>query len=268
MLARALTVPPRDRDPVFMYGGRLCGTFYVMSITARRTAAGVGSRVPTPRRDALHDIRVITPGIVPIGVFLGVTLAAFGEHPLGALTGAAVVYAGSAQLATATSVHSGAGVAAAVAAGAVVSARLVLYGAALEDRFRRQPAWFRWLGPAFIVDQTFVSAVARPEHRGSEFRRYWVAMGVSLLVVWLASVGSGLALAPLLPDLPHLVLVGSAMFLAMLVRRLVDRPSVAAAVVGSATAAVACVVTPTAAVLAGTLAGVLAAVGTRRRDRS
>lgn len=225
-------------------------------------------RLPTPRRDALRDVGVVSSGVAPFGISLGVTLSAYGEHPAAVLTGAAVVYAGSAQLATSTTVHAGAGIAAAVVAGVVVSARLLLYGAAMEDRFRRQPGWFRWLGPAFILDQTYLSAAARPAHRGVAFRRYWGWMGVSLLGVWLASVGSGLALAPLLPDLPHLVLVGAAMFLAMLVPRLVDRPSVAAALVGGSVAALAAVVAPTLAVLTGTIAGVLAAVFTQRLDRS
>ena len=110
--------------------------------------------------------------------------------------------------------------------------------------------------------------MARPEHRGAAFRRYWGWLSLDLLVVWLASVGSGLAVAPLLPDLPHLVLVGASMFLAMLVPRLVDRPSVAAALVGGSVAALAAFVAPALAVLTGTIAGALAAVFTQRRARS
>ena len=78
----------------------------------------------------------------------------------------------------------------------------------------------------------------------------------------------GVAAGPLLPDLPHLVLVGAAMFLAMLVPRLVDRPSVAAALVGAVVSAFAAFVLPGVAVLAGTVAGVAAAVETRRGARS
>ena len=239
-----------------------------MTSTALSPSPLEASGVPSPRRDALRDVGVVSSGVVPFGISLGVTLSAYGEHPAAVLTGAAAVYAGSSQLATATTVQAGGGIAAAVVAGVVVSARLLLYGAALEGRFRRQPGWFRWLGPVFLLDQTYLCAVARPEHRGAVFRRYWGWMGVSLLAVWLASVGSGLAVAPLLPDLPHLVLVGAAMFLAMLVPRLVDRPSVAAALVGGSVAALAAVVAPALAVLTGTIAGVLAAVFTQRRDRS
>jgi predicted branched-subunit amino acid permease len=221
----------------------------------------------SPARDALRDVRDVSAGVVPFGMFLGVALTAYGEHPLAVLFGAAAVYAGSAQLATATVLHAGAGVLAAVAAGGVVGARFVLYGAALGHRFRDQPRWFRWLGPATMVDQTYLSAVGRPEYRGTAFRRYWCWLGLDLLVVWVAAVGVGVAAGPLLPDLPHLALMGTAMFLAMLVARLTDRPSVVAAAVGASTTAVTVLVIPGVAVLAGTLVGVAAAVATRRGAR-
>ena len=201
---------------------------------------------------------------MPFGLFLGVTLAAYGEHPLGIMAGAAAVYGGSAQLATSTVLHGGAGVLAAVLAGAVVSARLLLYGGAVAARFRDQPRWFRWLGPATLLDQTYLSAVNRPQYSGADFRRYWGWLSLDLLAVWLVAVGVGVAAGPLLPDLPHLVLVGAAMFLAMLVPRVVDRPSAAAAIVGALVSAGSAFVVPGVAVLAGTVAGLLAAVVARR----
>ena len=221
----------------------------------------------SPALDALRDVRDVSPGVVPFGLFLGITLTAYGEHPLAVMAGAVVVYGGSAQLATATVLHAGAGLAAAVAAGGVVGARFVLYGAALGDRFRDQPPWFRWLGPAILVDQTYLSAVGRPDYSGAAFRRYWGWLGLDLLLVWLVAVSAGAAAGPLLPDLPHLALVGVALFLAMLVPRLADRPTVTAAVVGGVVSAATVLVVPGVAVLAGAMAGVAAAVVTKRGAR-
>jgi predicted branched-subunit amino acid permease len=221
-----------------------------------------------PWRDAARDVRAVSAGVGAFGLFLGITLTTYGEHPLSVLAGAAAVYSGSAQLATSTVLHAGAGVAAAVAAGAVVSARLFLYGAALAHRFRDQPRWFRWLGPAILLDQTYLSAIARPTYTGAAFRRYWGWLGLDLLLVWLAAVVVGLAAGPLLPALPHLVLIGAAMFLAMLVPRLTDRASLAAAAVGAAVTLLGCLVVPDVAVLAGTSAGSAAAAMVRGGGRT
>lgn len=236
--------------------------------TPTLVAPRTSTRHPSPARDAIRDIRDVSAGVVPFGLFLGVTLTAYGEHPLAVLAGAAVVYGGSAQLATSTVLHAGDGVRAAVLAGAVVSARLLLYGAAMADRFRDQPRWFRWLGPASLLDQTYLSALNHPGYRGSAFRRYWGWLSLDLLLIWLAAIAVGLAAGPLLPDLPHLMLVGAAMFLAMLVPRMVDRPSVAAALAGAVVAVVAVFVLPSGAVLTGTIAGLVAAVAVRRGVRS
>lgn len=186
------------------------------------------------RRDAFSDVLAVVPGIVPFGVTLGMTAVSIGTSAVSMLLGAASVYGGSAQLTTMTLLHLGAGLGAAVASGLVVNARVMLYGAALEPVFRHQPLWFRLLGPAFILDQTYVSATARHGYTAAEFRRYWAWLGFALLAVWIASIATGLLVGPALPPLPHLVLVGTALFVAMLVARLADTASV----VGALTAAV------------------------------
>jgi predicted branched-subunit amino acid permease len=160
----------------------------------------------------------------------------------------------------------GAGLLAAVLSGLVVNARILLYGAALEPRFRDQPLWFRLLGPQFIQDQTYLSASVR-DFAAAEFRRYWAWLGGVLLAVWTGSVVLGLLSAPLLPPLPHLGLVGVTLFVAMLVPRLVDRTSLVAAGVAAGTALGVVQVLPDLGILGGTTAGVVAALLTRRSDR-
>jgi hypothetical protein len=44
----------------------------------------------------------------------------------------------------------------ALSAAALINVRLLLYSASIEPRFRRQPRWFRWLGPALLIDQTYL----------------------------------------------------------------------------------------------------------------
>ncbi len=238
-----------------------------MSTTTSAAPATTEAAPPAMRRLALRDLAAVLPGIVAFGIVIGIMVVTTRTSAVAGLLGAAAVYGGSAQLTTITVLQLGAGLLAAALAGVVVNARLLLYSAALAPWFRDQPRWFRMLGPHFVIDQTYLSAVARPQLRGADFRRYWGWLGLSLLACWLSAVATGIVAAPLLPDLPHLVLVGTAIFLAMLVPRLVDRASLTAAAGGGGTAWVVSVIAPDVAILAGAVVGVGAAsvLGNRRR---
>ena len=219
------------------------------------------------RRAAFRDIAAVSPGVIPFGVMLGVTVVATAGAPA-ALVGAVLVYGGSAQLTTLTVLHAGSGLAVAVLSGALVNARILLYGAALEPRFRDQPLWFKLLAAHYILDQTYLSAIEREEIKGADFRRYWAWLGATLLVVWTSAVGLGLLVAPVLPPLPHLALVGTGMFVAMLVPRLVTRQSLIAAGAAVPTALVVVRVLPELGILGGTAAGLAAATALPSRWRS
>jgi predicted branched-subunit amino acid permease len=245
------------------------------TLSGPHAVTGAATDDPTPhgvapsalRRAAMRDILAVSPGIVPFGLMLGITVVTTGTGGLAGVTGAGLVFGGSAQLSTISLLHLGAGLLGAVLSGIVVNARILLYGAALEPMFRHQPLWFRLLGAHFIQDQTFLSASARTTYSPSEFRRYWAWLGFVLLAVWTGSVALGLAAAPLLPPLPHLGLVGATLFVAMLVPRLVDRASVTAAAVAAGTALVLTHTVPDIGILGGTAAGVVAALIVTRRSR-
>lgn len=218
------------------------------------------------RRWALTDAGSVLPGMVPFGAMLGVTVITTGADPLAELIGGGAIYGGSAQLAAITLLDRGLGLATVVITAAVVNARLLLYSAAMGQRFRPQPAWFRWLGPHFIIDQTFLMSSGRPSLRGSSFRTYWGWLGGLVLLVWTSSIGVGLLVAPVMPSLPHLTLVGTALFIGLLVPRLTDRPAVVAALVGGTVAAVASLALPAAGIIAGAVTGVAAALAVSRHD--
>ena len=209
-----------------------------------------------PIADALRDAGKLAPGLIPYGLALGVVVASTRMGDLAGLLGAPLVYGGSAQLTATTLFQQGAGLLAVVGSAALVNARLLLYGAALAPRFAGQPRWFRVLAPHFIIDQTYLSASAHPEHRARDFRAYWLALGGAVMAVWSAAVGLGVLLGPRLPPLRHLALAGTATFVGILVPRK-DRQGVAAAVVGGLVAALVAQTAPTAGVIAGTVAGML-----------
>jgi len=213
---------------------------------------------------ARRDTVSIALGLVAFGVTLGVTMSVLGFGALPGLVGAPVVYAGSAQLTAVTLVDQGAGLAVVVASAAIVNSRLLLYSASLAPRFSGQPAWFRWLAPHFLIDQTYLLSNARPDLDPRTFRRYWGWLGFFVLVVWSTSVAAGMVAGPALPDLPHLVFVGTAMFVGMLAPRLTNRPAVAAAVAGGLVAAVVGLVRPELGIVGGAIAGLMAGSAARR----
>jgi len=226
--------------------------------------ATLDAAVAPPHVLALRDTASVALGMVSFGVTLGVAISVLGFGTLPGLVGAVAVYGGSAQLTAVTLVHQGAALLGVVISAAVVNSRLLLYSASLSPRFRGQPTWFRWLAPHFVIDQTYLLSTARPDLDRRTFRRYWGWLGSFVLVVWSSSIATGMIAGPVLPAMPHLGFVGTAMFLGMLGPRLTNRPAVAAAVAGGLVAAAAGVVRPELGIICGAVAGVVAGTAVQR----
>jgi predicted branched-subunit amino acid permease len=172
--------------------------------------------------------------LAPLGLVVGVTVQQTAAGILLGVASAPAIFAGTAQLSVLTLLHSGAGVVAVVGSVTVINARMLLYAAALEPRFRDQSGWFRWLAPHFVVDPTFALVTARDDlDDAATFRRYWLTMGGGMAVVWTGLVALGVAVGPALgAGGGVLAFAPVGVFLAMVAPRLTDRPSVAAAGVG------------------------------------
>lgn len=216
--------------------------------------------------DAVRDIAPVVVGVAPFGVAIGVAMAEAGIDTPAGLASSFLLYGGSVQLAMLALVTSGSGVVTAALSAALINARLLLYGASLAPRFRRQPVWFRWIAPHFLVDQTAAIASARPElDDPRRFRRYWLTAAAVLTVGWLTGIGAGMTLGPRLPAHSPLEVTTAALFVALLMPRLRERPAAVAA-------GTACLATVAASGLPGGVglilgigAGVAAAVVTTRR---
>ena len=183
------------------------------TLIVARPSAGVGRR-------ATRDILPIAVAVVPFGAVIGVTLNQAGLTGLPALTATALLYAGSAQLATLSVLISGGGPLSAVIAGVIVNTRMLLYSAGLSRRFRHQPAWFRWVAPLTTVDQTFALASQACQLDRAEFRRYWTAMGAVLAAVWLSAVTFGMVVGGVLPEHSPLEVAAPAVMVSLLVPHL------------------------------------------------
>jgi predicted branched-subunit amino acid permease len=188
-------------------------------------------------RQAVRDLLPVVVGLVPFAVVIGVTIAGSPAVPAWAgLVATPLLYAGSAQLAALSLLDGGSGVVTVLLTVAVVNGRLSIYGAALEPRFRCQPAWFRWLAPHTLVDQTYALATARPDlDDPARFRRYWLTAGVVLGLAWTGVIALAAMAGPEIPTDSPLTFAAPAVFVGLVVPRLrarvARRPALIAATV-------------------------------------
>jgi predicted branched-subunit amino acid permease len=187
-------------------------------------------RPPRLTRAALRDTIPVALSIAPLGLVIGATARTVPVPPLPNMAVAAGVFAGAAHLAALTTMAAGAGVLTVLGTVALINARLLLYSAALEPRFRHQPPWFRWLGPALLIDQTYLMVTARDDlDHVQDFRRYWSVAGGALLASWVCAVGLGSVVGPLLPHGSPLDAAAVVVLAGMLAPRLTTlRPAVVA----------------------------------------
>jgi predicted branched-subunit amino acid permease len=235
------------------------------SLPSSLAAHGVADAARTvrrwrPDRQATRDILPIALSVLPFAAVIGVTIAASPVVPvwLGLLSGA-LLYGGTGQLAMLHLLDAGAAPTAVVATVLVVNGRLAMYGGAIATRFADQPAWFRWLGPHYLVDQTYALVDDRPGLAGRAFRRYWGTAGTVLLVLWMAAMTAGALVADVLPDRSPLDVAAPAVLVALLVPRLRQRGTVRLPAGIAAVVAIAGAGLPFGlGILAGVLAGALA----------
>ena len=168
-----------------------------------------------------------------------------------------LVFAGAAQLAT-VSLAATATWVTLVATAAIINLRHVMYSAALAPRFSQQPAWFRWIGPFFLIDQLFALGVARPELSADAWRRYHLTAGLFFFGAWNVLVTTGMLLGSAIPTEWRLDVAPAIMFAGLVVLGLSNRPGIVAAVVGAAVCFATLEVPNNAGILLGAVAGVIA----------
>jgi predicted branched-subunit amino acid permease len=220
-------------------------------------------------RDAVRDVLPVAVSLVPFAAVIGVTISQATLVPVwvGMLAGP-LIYGGSAQLAALTLSDAGAGLLTVVGTVVVINARLVMYGAAIEPRFRGQPTWFRWLAPHFLVDQTYTLADERPELSGAAFRRYWGTVGLVLGAAWIGTMYLAVALGPVVPTDSPLTFAATAVFVALLVPRLRQPAARRPAAIAAVAAFVASPLPHGLGLLVGALCGILPAILFDGKDRS
>ena len=201
-------------------------------------------------------VPVFIPGI-PFALVLGFAIKSAGLDALVGWSSSPIVYGGASQLTLVTLLGEGASVAAAVTAALVVNARHLMYSAAMAPTFQEQPAWFRWVGSYFLIDQVFALCMLRINDSPSAFRTYYFGVGVTFWLLWLITTGVALFLGPVIPAEWGIGFAVPILFLGLLVMAIDRWPKAAAALIGAGVAYLAAGLPNRAGLLVGALAGVL-----------
>ena len=157
--------------------------------TMTAPAAPADRSTTGPVRAGVTAVWPLAAGYLPFALVVGAALGEQGGGPAG-WAGSWLVYGGSAQLAALRSLEP-AGAAVALLTGLVVNARMVLYTVSLNRRWRDQPRWFRVVASSLVIDATWALTVARDERPAGEERRFFLAVGVLLGLVWVGGIAVG-----------------------------------------------------------------------------
>jgi 4-azaleucine resistance transporter AzlC len=218
------------------------------------------------RQGVVDALPLFVPAI-PFGLVIGLAITEAGMNPFVGWTSSWLIFAGAAQLTLITLLGGGVAVAAAISTALVVNARHLMYSVALAPTFQKQPRWFRWLGPYVLIDQVFALTTIRPEDDPDRFRNYYLAAGVTFWVLWLAVVGLGLLIGPVVPEQWNLEFAIPILFIGLLVVGTETWPEVIAALAGAAVTYLVAGLPNRTGLLVGAVAGVVAGTVAERVRR-
>ena len=195
----------------------------------------------TLAREALAGARTMAPllvGLVPFALLLGGVVGA-SLNPVAAWAGTLPIYGGSAHVAVIEPLNHGAGLWAAVVAGALVNLRVVVYSTALAPLWAGSRWWMKLAAAATAIDPTWMVAEHRASRSGTtaERRAHYAGAAAVLTLGWLVVVSFG-ALSVHAVGLTEYLALALPLCLTDLVVPHLKRPGGAAAVVAATGTAV------------------------------
>lgn len=160
--------------------------------TPDRSAADTGAPL---RREAVKGVATMLPllvGYLPFALLIGVA-AGGSVNPLAAWAGGIMIFGGSAQLSVIQLVDGGSGVAAVVATGLLINARVTVYSTSLLSLWRGAPLRHRLLAAAAVIDPIWMVARRREAQPGTagERRAFFAGAAVTLATGWCTFTGLG-----------------------------------------------------------------------------
>ena len=189
-------------------------------------------------RAGIRDSLAILLGILPFALVFGIAAEGAGLTAGQAIAMSAAVFAGTAQLAAVELLGDAAPLAVVIATAVVINLRMLMYSASIAPHLasyhRRTRAYLAY----FLTDHVYAMSIAEyvDDDRDRDKRWYYLGLGLSIWLVWIAGTVAGILFSAGVPPAWQLEFVIPLVFLAILVPAMNDRPQVLAALVSAAVA--------------------------------
>lgn len=203
-----------------------------------------------------EGVPLIVPAI-PFGLVIGVAVMTSQIPAAGGWLTSVVIFGGASQLAIVTLAGT-ASMWAVMLAALVINSRHLMYSTALSSTFSRQPRWFAVVGPFLLIDQVFALMATKTHLESSEFRRFYLTVGLFFYLTWILVVSVGMLLGPVIPISWRLDVAPALMFTGLVVLAIDRSPALVAAVVGGSVAYLGINLPERLGIVAGAIAGMAA----------
>jgi predicted branched-subunit amino acid permease len=206
-------------------------------------------------------------GLVPLGMTVGAAVAAC-ESPGAGFAGTWLIFSASAQLTVLDAGPGWAAAAGAIVAAFVINARFAVYGITMGRHWRDEPAGFKALMAATLVEVSFALGDARYRAAGSpaDKRAYFTGAALTLWFGWMAAVIAGSVVGSAIGAGSVLRLVVPLFLVTMLAPALDDAPGRAAATAAVSVAIAGSALPAGVGVVAAIAAGSVVGAGYERRS--
>ncbi|WP_116133061.1 AzlC family ABC transporter permease [Tropicimonas sp. IMCC34043] len=151
-------------------------------------------------RAGLREVMPLALGVAIYGLAFGLLAAQARMDGLATGIMGAVVFAGSSQIVAVERVVTGAGAAAALAAGIALNLRLLLITASLREELSGRPWWQILLGVHLATDENWALMHATRARGRAVGYWYLVGGGVGIFAAWVAATATGAMLAGAIPE--------------------------------------------------------------------
>lgn len=198
---------------------------------------GAGQEARTGRyADGVKDAAPVVLGYIAIGLAFGVVAKTAGITVPEVALMSMVLYAGSAQFVTVGLIAAGMPASAIIVTIFLVNVRHLLYSAAVSPHVRHLSAWQNALIGAELTDETFAVASSRLGRGIPASAGWFLGLNNASHATWILCTIAGAVLGSSITDTRVLGFdfALAAMFAALLILQIVNRPKIFAAVVAAA----------------------------------